>query len=116
MLKPKVLPKILEQANTCGVSSTLILNAEGSLLAASGDTSSSQVIAAIVANIWHSFEKSGNLDVMLLDYEGHKMAVAEVSKLLLCVYGDASIEFGVLKAKTDTLRNYLREPLSQVIS
>ena len=118
MLKPKVLPQILLQANSEGVKSAIILNKEGSLLASSGeDMNSSQVVAAIAANIWSAYDKvHHSLEVMLFDCQEGNVAVTEIgdSKLLLCLYGDNTAHFGLLKTKINTLREYLKQPLQQL--
>jgi len=96
MLKLKLLPRVLEQANTGGVHgcmfvhffisllkiSTLIffflifrlVNAEGSILASSGENpSQNKAIAAIASNIWNSFQQphmqDEELNYLLLECE-----------------------------------------------
>jgi predicted regulator of Ras-like GTPase activity (Roadblock/LC7/MglB family) len=60
MLQPRVLPKIIEQANTDGVKTTLLLKTNGSLLASAGGTKEmDKLVAAIVANVWSSYSKAG---------------------------------------------------------
>eukprot|EP01102_Stenamoeba_stenopodia_P002489 TRINITY_DN12333_c0_g1_i1.p1 TRINITY_DN12333_c0_g1~~TRINITY_DN12333_c0_g1_i1.p1 ORF type:complete len:118 (-),score=28.15 TRINITY_DN12333_c0_g1_i1:79-432(-) len=116
MLKPKVLPKILEQANTNGIKNTLLFNFEGSLLASAGeDSRGSQVVAAIVANIWKAYEKGGELDTLIFECEQGRVLVLQVSKLLLCLYGDTTVELGMLRAKANVLKGYLKGPLDQVV-
>jgi hypothetical protein len=38
----------------------------------------------------------------------------KIGQLLLCVYGDNSVPFGMLKAKTRTLHSYLSEELAEM--
>lgn len=100
MLRPKVLPKILEQANSSGVLASLLLNKEGSLLAsaqaprdlaASASSSAASassgpqiaVIAAIFANIWETFDQGRDLQVLLCDCEDGRIAMTQVRALLL---------------------------------
>lgn len=60
MLQPRALPKIIEQANTDGVKTTLLLNKNGSLLASVGSNKETdKLVAAIVANVWGSYTKAG---------------------------------------------------------
>lgn len=78
------------------------------------DQSKTTVVSAIAANMWTSYEKSGGeLSVLLVECEVRafsyfiplhvaqqgKIAVAKVSKLLVCAYGDASVELGMLRTK-----------------
>jgi len=118
MLKPKVLPQVLQQANTNGVKCSMLFKSDGSLLAtacAPQEDSIAKIVAAIVANIWSSFEKGGELEYQLIECEEGKLIITRVSKLLLCIYGDRTVEFGMLKAKAHTLRSYLEGPLAQIL-
>jgi len=118
MLKAKVLPEILKQANTNGVKGTLLLQDDGSLLASTGDDSSDRqvVISAILANIWVSYQKEQEreLEYLLIDCEEGKVVATRVSKLILVVYGDSTSQYGMLKAKAHSLRIYLEKPLAEV--
>ncbi|ELR24421.1 Roadblock/LC7 domain containing protein [Acanthamoeba castellanii str. Neff] len=115
MLRAKVLPQILAQANTNGVQGTILLNEEGSLLASTG-AGDHVVVAAIASNVWAQFQKLGNQDLeyMLFDCEQGRVVMTKVSTHLLCLYSDKSAEFGMLKRKAQVLREYLQEPLQQV--
>ncbi|KAL0477094.1 ragulator complex protein LAMTOR [Acrasis kona] len=61
MLQPRVLPKVLEQANTDGVKTTLLMNINGSLLSSAGneDKQNEKLVGAIISNIWTSYRKVG---------------------------------------------------------
>ena len=66
-----------------------ILNKEGSLLASSGeDMNSSQVVAAIAANIWSAYDKvHHSLEVMLFDCQVITLvAVCFASYFILCIF------------------------------
>lgn len=124
MLKPKVIPKVLEQVlSSDGVLLAMLLNNEGSLLAFAGQTErEAKVFAAIASNIWLTYEKSGrlvfdnDLEYILIQNESGKVAVAKVSRLLVCIYAADTVEFGLLKAKLKALTSYLDEPLKQVMA
>eukprot|EP01120_Amphizonella_sp_Union-15-10_P011635 TRINITY_DN498_c0_g1_i1.p1 TRINITY_DN498_c0_g1~~TRINITY_DN498_c0_g1_i1.p1 ORF type:complete len:118 (+),score=25.03 TRINITY_DN498_c0_g1_i1:44-397(+) len=114
MLQPKVLPKVLEQANTDGVKATILLNRQGQQLASSGEDA--KVVPAIFANIWNSFDKNNKLEYMLTECEGGSVIITKVTeKLLLCLYGDKKVQLGMLKAKAKVLKDYIEEPLSHLV-
>jgi len=124
MLKPRALTSVLSQANTDGVESTFLFKQDGTLLAhasASPESSDPRVCSAIASNIWAVYEKNGRaslnedkLQFILLDCEDGHVAIVPVNTVLLCLYGSKSVGFGMLKAKSDALVNYLQEPLAQV--
>ncbi|TPX41454.1 hypothetical protein SeMB42_g00771 [Synchytrium endobioticum] len=61
-LKPRVLSSVLAQAVTSGVFAALLLNPDGSVLAASAnsDDRESKIIASIAYSIWRTFDKSAS--------------------------------------------------------
>mmetsp|Transcript_36861 Transcript_36861/g.63347 ORF Transcript_36861/g.63347 Transcript_36861/m.63347 type:complete len:121 (+) Transcript_36861:41-403(+) len=115
MLRPKVLPKVLSQANTAGVKTTLLINSEGSLLAYAGADIGNDAVAAIVSNIWSSTEDNDQLEFIIMECEQGKVVVTKVSEVLLCLIGSEIAEFGMLKAKAISLQQYLEKPLSEVL-
>ena len=171
MLQPRILPKIIEQANTDGVKATLLLQSNGSLLASSGANSKEmdKLVAAIVSNIWSSYSKAGRsafnnglhptneygeeeegvnsgeeepmgdeqnhmirqeeeqqsneqavvekLNLLLLDCEAGRLAITGVSPtVVLCLCAEKNVEFGLLRAKAITVRDYLAKPFSLIES
>eukprot|EP01108_Squamamoeba_japonica_P001904 TRINITY_DN184_c0_g7_i3.p1 TRINITY_DN184_c0_g7~~TRINITY_DN184_c0_g7_i3.p1 ORF type:complete len:109 (-),score=23.77 TRINITY_DN184_c0_g7_i3:240-566(-) len=99
----------------------MLFNRDGSLLATVGEDATAEKtnaasVSAIMANIWASFAKAGDAHVVLLDCENGRAGVTVVAgTLLLCLYGDASTPFGMLKLKAETLAKYLDAPLSQIL-
>ena len=84
-------------------------------------SSDPRVSAAIASNIWTVYDKNGRaslnedkLQFILLDCEEGHVAIVPVNTVLLCLYGSKAVGFGMLKAKSDALVNYLQEPLAQV--
>ncbi|KAK9704634.1 hypothetical protein K7432_010078 [Basidiobolus ranarum] len=122
MLKPKVVSQVLRQATTGGVEATLLLNSEGSLLAfAANSDREAKVYAAIASNVWSTYERCGKaiyeneeLKLMLIECEEGKVAITTVSNMVLCLVGQGSIEFGLLRAKANALTKHLEEPLKRV--
>ncbi|KAJ3094524.1 Ragulator complex protein lamtor2 [Phlyctochytrium bullatum] len=58
MLKPRVVTHVLDQANTGGVRTSLLLNVDGSLIAFAGGTDrDAKVVSAIASNIWVAYER-----------------------------------------------------------
>lgn len=115
--------QVLSQANTDGITSTLLLNTEGALLAYSGETNSSQSLgsAAIASNIWAVYEKIGRttfkedtLESIVLDCENGTVAIAQVAGLLLCLYANETVPLGMLMEKTRKLAQYLEGPLKEI--
>ena len=141
MLKPRALTSVLAQANTDGILSTFLFKQDGTLLGYSSidqgrraqpklspdllfnfsDCSDPRVVSAISSKIWNLYEKSGRaclnedkLELLLLDCEDGHVGVVPVNSSLLCLYGDKSVGFGMIKSKSDALVKFLEEPLSQV--
>ena len=61
MLCPMALKSILDQANSGGVDSTLLINKDGSMLVHSGNTTDrhAMITAAVASNVWGIYERAG---------------------------------------------------------
>ncbi|XP_067945926.1 ragulator complex protein LAMTOR2-like [Watersipora subatra] len=121
MLKPKVLTQVLNQANSGGVKSTLLLTTEGSLLACAGYDDQEMHVAALAGNIWTSYTKNAEelldndpLGMVMIQCMDGKVAITKVADLLLCIYANKDVQLGLLRAKVTALREYLKDPLTQV--
>eukprot|EP01111_Echinosteliopsis_oligospora_P015704 TRINITY_DN628_c0_g1_i1.p1 TRINITY_DN628_c0_g1~~TRINITY_DN628_c0_g1_i1.p1 ORF type:complete len:121 (-),score=33.23 TRINITY_DN628_c0_g1_i1:54-416(-) len=119
MLKPKALPKVLEQANSHGVLGSLLFRQDGALIASAvvpgKEESISRAVSAIVSNLMASFDQHHDIEYLLIECEDGNAVVTKVNKLLLCLYGKKSAELGLLKSKAHTIRSYLEVPLQQVL-
>eukprot|EP00126_Sphaerothecum_destruens_P008481 Sdes_comp20235_c0_seq2m13627 len=123
MLRPKVLSQVLSQANSSGIKHTILLNYEGSVLSYSGEAcNDGKVVAAISSNIWQLYESSGRsflnddeLEYVIIECDEGRLVVTKVSKLLLCLFSDPKVEFGMLKAKAEKLVQYLEPQLDQIM-
>ena len=78
-------------------------------------------MAAISSKIWGVYEKSGRanlnedkLQFLLLDCDEGHVGVVPVHNALLCLSGDKSLGFGMLKAKSDALVKFLEDPLNSI--
>lgn len=136
MLKPKALHEVLSQVTNGGIESTVLLTRDGALLASAGSESKdAKIIAAMASSIFAAHQRtrsssgtsnnlvnptpnnlagSGDLNMILLDAENGKMAIAAVATQLVCMVSKSTVQLGMLKAKMDALSSYLQEPLRQV--
>lgn len=98
---------------------------EGSLLAYSGQTNSTQSLgsAAIASNIWAVYEKQGRLafredelQFIVLQCEEGNVAITQVSNLLLCLYAKETVSLGILMQKTKKVAEYLKTSLQSLFA
>jgi len=121
MLKPRALTKVLSQANSGDVLSTLLLNNDGALLAFAGyDNKDARVTSAIASNIWAAYDKNARaandpLQLIIIECDVGNVAIARVANFLLCTYSKETVGLGLLRAKAQALVDYLQEPLEQVM-
>eukprot|EP01135_Chromosphaera_perkinsii_P005015 Nk52_evm13s310 gene=Nk52_evmTU13s310 len=101
-----------------------ILNFEGSVLAYAGQLDKEgKVAAAIASNVWQMYEEGGktalgddDLEYIIIECENGRICITKVSKLLLCMYSDRSVECGMLKAKAEKLVSYLEPDLETIMT
>ncbi|WKY11195.1 hypothetical protein Q1695_003055 [Nippostrongylus brasiliensis] len=120
MLRQKALLEVLGQVNTADVYGSLLFNREGLLLAHSGYGDSkdhANVSAALISNIWESFDKKGgreDLKEAIILCEDGVMAATRVANMLLALRASKTCNLGVLRAKLHALAQYLDGPISVV--
>ena len=126
LLAPDALPKILGHAVSGGVRTTLLCNRDGAVLSQVRDESARvdgqnaadsarTFAAAIVANMWTSYEanalgavRANELRCLLVDCEDGQLAVVKVSPaLLLGMLADKSMEPGLLRKKIMAMQELL---------
>eukprot|EP00736_Rhodelphis_marinus_P008616 Rmarinus@m.16039 len=119
LLHARQLSEVLKQAATHGVKSSMLLNFDGSLLAAAGDISNAKLISGIVGNLWHEYElarrtslESENMNLMFVQCQGGAAGLTRVQRFLVCLYCDPTVGFGLMKSKLEALREFFDEPLS----
>ncbi|KAJ3100616.1 Ragulator complex protein lamtor2 [Phlyctochytrium planicorne] len=68
---------------------------------------------AVVGPTGVAKEEEG-LKSVLVQCEFGKLSITNVSRMLLCLVAGEEVEFGMLKAKTKTIKSYLEEPLDML--
>eukprot|EP01100_Stratorugosa_tubuloviscum_P009066 TRINITY_DN379_c0_g2_i1.p1 TRINITY_DN379_c0_g2~~TRINITY_DN379_c0_g2_i1.p1 ORF type:complete len:121 (-),score=44.00 TRINITY_DN379_c0_g2_i1:114-476(-) len=118
MLRPKVLPKILEQVNTNGVKMALLISLKGELIASSSiqiDSIQSRAVAALVSNLWTTYQhQTENLTQLLFDCDEGNVVVLKITNVLICVLGNKSAEFGMLRCKAQAICDHIKGPFEQL--
>lgn len=123
LLKPRSLNYVLDQANTGGVKSTILLSHEGSLLAHSGGTNNEAItIAALASTMWKNYQRYGNsalqedrLKSATIQTQEANLIVMNVSTILLCICANHQVPLGMLKCKAKSLKDFLEEPLAAIL-
>merc|ERR1712166_275479 len=120
-LRPKVLNSVLREAlETAGVEMSMLMQNDGSLIAvAAEDPSKTKKIAAIVSNIWSSYDKVAiqALQCVVLENEDSRLAVMALggnSEALVCIVAEPTLPFGLLKALVVGLVEHLKEPIALI--
>ena len=122
MLRQKLLVDTLKQVITSGVTGTILMNLEGTLLAYAGyDDKNARIVSAIASSVFKTFDKQGRaafneepLEMTTIVCEEGNIIVKKVSNVLLCIQADSKVPLGTLRIKINTLAGYLEEPLNQV--
>ena len=117
LLNPADLPKALGEALLPGVRAVVLLNRCGLLLGSAGDAGTAPSLAAICSALWLSHEKCdghGNLGCLLLECERGRIAIKAAGSFILALCSDATVPFGMLKAKVQALQTFLQVPLTQL--
>lgn len=137
MLCPEALKELLNQANTQGVDSTLLISRDGSVMGHSGNTTDrhAMVTAAVASNVWGSYEKAGRaanltmspvksgdnlkesaLHHVIMNCEEGLAGVALVpgTDYIVSIFANDSCQPALLKEKLVSLITYLEEPLSKL--
>uniref|UniRef100_A0A915CPH1 Uncharacterized protein n=1 Tax=Ditylenchus dipsaci TaxID=166011 RepID=A0A915CPH1_9BILA len=73
--------------------------------------SNSNVYAALLSNIWETFEQQGvrdELTEMLISCDAGMIAVMRISPMLLAIVSDGSVPIGQLKVKLRGLSEHLQ--------
>lgn len=119
LLSPKGVPAVLGEAlqGTPGMKVVTLINRSGLLVGSAGDAGSAAAISAIVSTLWQCHEKCeghGALGCMLLECEQGRLAVMAVGSFILACCSDATVPFGLLKAKAAALHAFMQPSLSQI--
>lgn len=124
MLNPADLTKMLNQANTGGIHTTLLVNSQGALVAFSGHGDTAvQIKATISSNIWLAYENNRHNavsdDGMYCFLASCETGIVGVQKagssgVLLCMFGDKNMGLGILRAKINAMATFLHAPLAKI--
>ena len=117
LLSPKGVPEVRGEAITPGMKVVTLINRSGLLIGSAGDAASASALSAIVSTLWQCHEKcegQGALNCMLLECEQGRLAVMPVGSFILAGCSDATVPFGLLKAKVVALHAFLQPSLGQI--
>ncbi len=81
------------------------------------DINTNQMVAAIVANLWTSFEaKEPGLETLLFDFDKGRVVATRTSQFVLCVVGTMDAPLGMVRSKALALAEYLQGPMDIVLA
>lgn len=126
MLRAKALTPLLQQLNTHGIKSSMLLASDGRLLCYSSSPDfleTDRIIGSVAAHAFAeyqsaartSFDKASDVEFMLMELELGNIAVMPMTEtFLLCCYTDTTASLSDVKAKLGAARAILAGPLSSV--
>ncbi|XP_003741071.1 ragulator complex protein LAMTOR2 [Galendromus occidentalis] len=122
MLRSQALVKVLTQANTGGIQSTLLLNSDGVLLAYAGyGEHEAKTTAALVSSVWNLHEQEGKgglhddkVRQVIIELEEGCVLIMPVARLLLCLCARSNMDTGLIRAKAHALAMHLEGPLLKI--
>jgi predicted regulator of Ras-like GTPase activity (Roadblock/LC7/MglB family) len=94
--------EILDQAATGGITSIMLIQQDGALLASSRGTPASTVTGALITSIWGdhaAFGAGQDVQALLIDCSNGQVSVARVGAFLLCVIADNRTQPGIIRGK-----------------
>ncbi|GAB5357200.1 hypothetical protein AAMO2058_000353800 [Amorphochlora amoebiformis] len=112
----QAVQKILEAETTVDVAATLLFSAEGELLTTAGEETHEDIVSALMAGIWNSYDDlQRGLKFLLLECEEGKLGITAVGRFRICMYSNSfNYPIGLLKAKVIRIASKLNKPLSSV--
>ena len=103
-----------------GVQSCVLMQPDGSLLCVAGPLTSARLLSALGSTVYAAYAEGGDsawgekrLDCVSLHCEKGVVAVAQLSRFLLCMQADHSVQVGQLMHAMNTLLHHL-QPLAGV--
>ena len=124
MLRAANVPAAL--GSICGgaIRGALLMTVDGSLLGSAGEGMegvADKGLGAIASSVWDDMARADNgtaeetLQVLLLDFEGGKMAITTATERhLVCAYGGTDVAPGDMRSKLLALRQALEHDLSRI--
>ncbi|ETV79855.1 hypothetical protein H257_07069 [Aphanomyces astaci] len=132
MIRAKVLPTVLNQILSDGITAAFLMTSDGALLGTVGSMNievsslpvvDNKVVGAIVANVWGEYAESAKeifadetLQVLFLHFDQNKsLAIASAGTgYLVCAYSDGTAPMGLVKARLQALQPFLKGALQQI--
>jgi len=99
--------EIIDQAATGGITSIMLFQQDGALLASSRGASVNTVTGALITSIWQdhaAFCAGQEVQALLIDCSNGQVSVARVGAFLLCVVADIRTQPGIIRGKVRSRR------------
>eukprot|EP01083_Nonionella_stella_P081893 225834_1 len=81
-----------------------------------------RVLAGLAASVWRNYDNDAReafgaegLHFVIVECESGQLAICEAGPFVVCLFGDQSVNYSVLRAKACTIANFLEEQLSSII-